>query len=448
MPNNFLGDLSEGIFERLGGLRREQESKDESQKLQTLQLLTSLTDQVEPESKSVLMRHIGDVIGIKGKMKGFWNAFSGMPDRSVEDQLGTKLKEISSGTVGSQTAQKAREGGDLARLFQPMNPTQEANRNNRLQAEQDLQGKMIFRDPRAEKLEDLRTQYGAKFAQQDSVLQERERLLRERGEQQASTSLQNRLTVEKEKADLQSEKDIRKAAILYARGQGRGYLTEADWSKAVKDVSRRTGLDEQLLRGRVGLTGALEEKARTEASTLKAGGGLTPSQDLSKRRFTADQEKELRGLESDVSKSEAAFNDLTPKIQEIEKSLDATAKRFNKTRQDLLSSDAYSITGPMGPIGKIVKDYRELLKQKSAAEAEMNTKRKQMDEFKTKFKGAIPPQKPTGPGPRAGIGTTSGRINIPVLDPMKYEVGGRIKYRGRWHKIMGLSSDSVIAVPE
>src|SRR5262245_28412517 len=169
----FLQNLSSGIFGRLSELQNEQETKDEYRRGEVLHLLAGLADKIEPESLPLLMGHIGDVMKLQGPMKKLWSAFSGMPDRGLEDQLGTKLSEITSGLVGSETARKARAGGDMARLFQPTSPEQQANRERRLGAERDLTGKIIFRDPRQEKIEEIEARYGAQLAQNLRMQQER-----------------------------------------------------------------------------------------------------------------------------------------------------------------------------------------------------------------------------------------------------------------------------------
>src|SRR4026207_836853 len=105
----FLQDLSSGIFGRLGELQTKQNEKDEQRRGEVLSLLAGLSDKVEPESLPILMGHIGDVMKLKGPMKTFWNAFSGMPDRGFEDQIGTKLSETLGSAVGPDTAMNLRE---------------------------------------------------------------------------------------------------------------------------------------------------------------------------------------------------------------------------------------------------------------------------------------------------------------------------------------------------
>jgi hypothetical protein len=149
MNGDFLRDLSEGIFERLRELRQEQEAKDIDQKKQTIGLLASMAERAEPESVPLLMSHLGNVIGVKGKLKGFWNAFSGMPDTSIETQLGTKLNEINSSLTGPETARQARETykQNLLQPYREQGTRPRTVSGLNWMSPPDLQGKIVFRDP-------------------------------------------------------------------------------------------------------------------------------------------------------------------------------------------------------------------------------------------------------------------------------------------------------------
>jgi hypothetical protein len=471
MPN-FLGDLSEGIFERLGGLRREQESKDEQQKLETLRLLTGLTDQIEPESKPLLMRHIGDVIGMRGKMKGFWNAFSGMPDRSIEDQLGTQLKDISQGMVGSETAKKAREGGDLARLFQPMNPTQEANRNKRLEAEQGLQGKMIFRDPRAERLNELEQRYGLQNEFNVAKLGLTQDFQRR---QQEDRQAHDKAMIE-ERANSKAQGDVLKRAYSKAAQRGFREPNTALMAEAADEIATEQGLNRDLLRARIGLAGAQTQQAQANAGYLKESGGLKPSDVMAEKRFDQGQFNTARTLHSEFTKAREQARTFITNNAAKEKALNQTVGmqggKFDPATRSFIMEDP--TLKPSNKAMGMLNDYLKDLEKEGEAKSIMKSRYQQLkqmpdyaevgpDEWgdinikegiapagakRAGGKQAIPPQKPSRPGPKAGLSTSKGQMSIPVIDPMKYEVGGRIKFRGRWHKITGLGVNSVMAIPE
>lgn len=163
----FLQGLSEGIFGRLGELRQEQQLRDDQQKSQVIQMLAGLADRIEPEGLPLLMGHIWDTMGVKkaasGKgLRGFLDAFSGMPNRSVEDQLGTKFKEITDQFVGPASARAARQQHGLPVALRALAGDKTASPDMARRAA-GLEGKMIFRDPRQEKLEEIETRYGAQL---------------------------------------------------------------------------------------------------------------------------------------------------------------------------------------------------------------------------------------------------------------------------------------------
>ena len=273
MNGEFLQGLSSEIFTRLGELRQEQKAKDEDQKLRSVQMLAGLADKVEPDSLPLLLGHVWDTMGIKkqasGKgLRGFLDAFSGTPSRSIEDQLGTKLNEISRQFTGPETARQARAGGDMARLFQPQTPEQQSNQANRLQAERDLQGKLIFRDPRAEKLQDLRETYGLKASQSEAMLQERERLLRERQAENDQRDFQNAWKLGQQRADLKAHGDVLKRASTIAFRNGVKVPTSEHLQQAAEEISREQGLNLNLLKARIGVTEA--RIPLVEAQTKKA----------------------------------------------------------------------------------------------------------------------------------------------------------------------------------
>jgi carbon monoxide dehydrogenase subunit G len=278
MRGDFLRGLSKGILGELNRQRQDQQARDDDMKLQTIQTLAGLADRIEPEGLPMLLGHIWDTMGIKrqagGKgLRGFLDAFSGMPNRSVEDQLGTKLKEITSRMIGPETATRARAGGDMARLFQPTTPEQEANRASRLQAESDLANKIIFRDPRREKLDELEKTYGLKFAQQESLLQQREELIRSRQAEDDRRNFENAWKLRQQAEDLRAERSVNARAYVIARRSGFKVPNADHVTQAAEQIASERGLNVGLLKARIGLTEARTDQAeaQTKVAQVRAG---------------------------------------------------------------------------------------------------------------------------------------------------------------------------------
>lgn len=286
--SNFLADLSSGIFGRMGELRNEQTSRDEKRRGETLNLLAGLADKVEPESLPLLMQHIGDTMKLQGPMKKFWQAFSGMPDRGLEDQLGTKLKGILDTAVGPDKARNVRTGGDLARLFQPQTPEQESNRASRLSAESDLSNRLVFRDPQQDAIEKLKAQYGLQYQNKLNELATREEFMRERQRLNDERDFANRWEMAQMTSTLKARQGIFTEAMKVAQLSGRKYPTDTDYDRAIANISRRDNLNEEVLRERAGYLRAKGE----EAKRTIAAGGLKPS-DVDRRfkMFSTEKDK-------------------------------------------------------------------------------------------------------------------------------------------------------------
>jgi hypothetical protein len=178
MNGDFLRDLSEGIFGRQEELRQEQKAKDAEQRLQTIQLLSSLAPQVEKDSLPLLMGHLADTIGIKGRMRKFWDVFGGSPDKTIEEQLGEKVREISSGMIGPETARQSRETykQELLQPYREAGTRPRVVRDLPYMSPPSLAGKMIFRDPRAEESEEFKQRSGAQLESSLRLQEEKGRL--------------------------------------------------------------------------------------------------------------------------------------------------------------------------------------------------------------------------------------------------------------------------------
>jgi hypothetical protein len=174
----FLSGLSSGIFGRLEELDQRQKAKDSESKLQLVQLLSGLADKVETQSLPLLMKHLGDVMGVKGRLKGFWRAFGGLPDTSIEEQYGTKLREITSGMVGPETARQSRESfkDELLQPYRQLGTRPRRVEDLPYRTPPTLADRLILRDPRREKLEDLETQYEVQLSNNLRLQEEKSKL--------------------------------------------------------------------------------------------------------------------------------------------------------------------------------------------------------------------------------------------------------------------------------
>lgn len=321
---DFLGGLSRGIFNELDVMRKEQEGKDERRRSDVLNLLAGLADKVEPESLPVLLGHMGDVMKLKGPMKKFWSAFSGMPDRGFEDQLGTQLNDIMATATGPTTAANARESYKQ-QLLQPFRAEQTRPRSVTELTRggpPELKGKMVFRDPRREELDKI----NARYEGQEQLLQDR-------------LALTNEFKSREGELKRAHDKDMLNARFELKRGQAQsemaGWLMTTfphkfTYDKAYQEAGRRLlGMDEakvDQIRQRIQLMKSQGNLADVQATQLETG--TRPSDVNAERTFDKAQQAEFRKLQSELSGSQARARSIEPEITALEGELNAWAKRL------------------------------------------------------------------------------------------------------------------------
>ena len=358
---DFLQGLSEGIFERLGEIRKEQESKDELQKKNSIAVLSEAYKNAKPGGQQEILRLMGQVIGVKGKMKGFWNAFSGMPDRTVEDQLGTTMKEFSDKLISPEEATNLRAGGDLARLFQPQTPEQETNRANRLQAEKGLQGRIEFRDQVEDELRKIkaRGEVAEQVAAERAQMQAYYQGLRQEDAQRFQL----------EKAALlegfRGKRKLRDEASQVAMLSGRHEPSQEDWETAAQNMHRRGELTEEALQELIHVRQATTAEKRANIKAGKATQGAERLAIAQRGEVNKIQKAHQEAL-GKMSKAQSDQDSLAAQIEATIKSYAPNAK-FNRATGVIEGADAanaYQI------LGQEVKDYRNKGGEKAAAEKE------------------------------------------------------------------------------
>jgi len=460
----FLQDLSSGIFGRLGELQTKQNEKDEQRRGEVLSLLAGLADKVEPESLPTLMGHIGDVMKLKGPMKKFWNAFSGMPDRGFEDQIGTKLSETLGSAVGPDTAMNLRES-NKQNLLKPFRA--EGTRPRSVEAlnyrqAPELEGKMVLRDPRREELSKI----AARYEGQEQLMQDRLALSNE------FKSRENELKRAHDTEMLNQRFELKRGQ---AQSELAGWLQTTfpdkyDYNSAYQEAGRRllnkkeADLDQVLQKIELmKSTGRLQD---TQANQLEEG--TKPSDVMAERRFDKDQQKEFRTLQSELATSQARSRSIDPQIKNLESKLQGLADRAAPGKGKFIPGvgfqgvDPFIETLPM--VKPVLDEYNNLLKEKESVLTSRKTKYGQLttqfrdyiepslseeDEIKLRqeFGGVSPagaprttPKKaipPTLPGKGGDGGQSSRYFRSP--NPEKYSVGQKFKdANGRLITVIGI----------
>jgi len=470
---DFLKDLSGGIFTRLRELRQEQEGKDTDQKKQTLALLSSLADKVEPESLPLLMGHIGDVVGMKGDLRKFWDAFSGMPDMSVSTRLGSLMKNVSDSYVGPESAKNIRADGDLARLFQPTNPEQEANRQKRITAESDLGGKIVFRDPRQEKIEEIEKRYAA---QTIAALEKQDMANQFRNAQQEDRQRHSKEMAELT-ANLKAESDIKEEAIRLANQRG---LKNPEFfmQEAAKNIAQRQGWSDEVLRARSRYLNARTTESEAMARSMKDNQGLTPSQAIN----IEDRRREAaRNLKGAFDKAMATRAEARKRMEDLGSTIDTAIQKARPGAR--FDPKTGAIVYPPGdPTSKFtgalerslgldekIKEYQKAAAELAGAETQAkghwgNLRTNPYSKYYKAGKEYTEPVEELTPGKSGDMvppslpttGSTlpltpsvaKGGIRIPAREGITLNVGQFVNYGGKAYVITGFDQDgTAIATP-
>lgn len=467
---DFLNDLSGGIFTRLRELRQEQETKDSDQKKQTLSLLASLADKVEPDSLPTLLGHMGDVIGMKGDLRKFWDAFSGMPDRSVADKLGTLTKDIYGKMVGPETARTARQT-NLEELIQPYRqqgtrPRQVAN----LPGPSQLEGKMVLRDPLKEKVSEIE----ARYATQAQAQMERQSMMNQFRAAQQEDRQRNEKDIAEYKANLRAEADINEEARRITRQRGFAEPTSMIWQEAARNVGKRQGWTDEKLRATTDYLRAKTDESRTMSDAMKKSGGLTPSQEVN----TEDRRREAaRSLKTAFDKSMGR----RAEAQKIMSDTMAAIQVKLDTIRGKVDAEFDPATGTIVPKGgdkkaarifevqalgfpELLQTYKKAAAELKGAETEAKgywgnlrtapynkyyTPGKDFTEPVSESMESIGTTTPTAPTPPASVqGTTlplskggAGTIRIPPREGIVLNVGQFVNYAGKPHIVTSIEPD-------
>lgn len=338
--NDFLRGISRGIFGEQERMRQEQLGKDTEKKSQIINLLTSLAPQVEPESLPLLLGHIGDTIGIKGKMRKFWDVFSGQPDLTPEAQMGDLVRKLSSQLTGPETARQARESykGELLQPFRAQGTRPRSVEALPYRTPPSLQDRIVLRDPREEKLEELQTRFQGQLANQQAQTAFKEKLMLDRMTQLENQEQINRKEFADYKANIESEKGILERAKIIARGLGfTGDPPLAIKTQAAVELGREQGWSNDRLQSQIKFLNARALEAQANAQSVKQFGmktGEAGRLDLSRKDFYDDQAKEYSNSLAQVKDSEARLKQIRDGIQKQKEANQARVASGDITQAD------------------------------------------------------------------------------------------------------------------
>lgn len=464
-------DLASEIFGRLRELHQEQEIKDYEKQKNLISLYADMGKQVDPNSIGTYLEGFEKLmfpsnVTPKGfDKKGFMNfvrSFSGMPSDDFGTRLGSEFRELTSKFVGPREARVIGDRANLAKLFQPQTPEQQATSRQYGQGPESLKKKIVFRDPQEEALEKIKTQYGLQYQTKMNELATRENYMRERQRLNDERDFANRWELAQHNSTIKARQGIETEAMKVAQLDGRRYPRDEDYDRAIQNISRRDNLNENVVRQRAGY---LEARTKEAQKTIERG-GLKPT-DIDRRL------KNYQTAQENLIRSEGALKGITEEQSRLINQINTTVNtypgykfRFDPSKGDLIveQTPAKVREGQVEAIkgmaaddaSKLLNDYRELERRKKEEEGKAEGHRKSVEEYKP-YTQPAKPQRPQA-GPRVGLGTARPPGSVMITSATNPDLVREAKTKkpgtsirntkdGKTYRLFSVGEDNVILIP-
>lgn len=331
---DFLQGLSEGIFERLGQVRQEQQSRDDKQIGNVVNMLAGLVDKVE--DPSMLMGHIWDTMGIKkqasGKgLRGFLDAFSGMPNRTVEDQAGTKFKELTDAFMGAKDARDIRLRSNIAQKGIPGlvgAAPQSAYGQKAISDAEGLKRKIVFRDPYDQQLNlaKLRAESSAQLQSDRLTLQNQYSALRQEDQQRHAMDLENLRTENRNSRNVSTLS----SQLFVADPAKYGHDMSLAHQEAAKMLAGKTQAEIDKIIETTKTQKEMQGYYRAQTGALKTG---RPESPLAREKFDEQKYGKARSMYQDYSKADTEMKSQQAEIKRIRDVFDTAARNRNERQK-------------------------------------------------------------------------------------------------------------------
>lgn len=389
MPGGFATGLAQGIFGELSSQRARKEEQNAQEKAQTLKLLTGLLDQTEPESKPLLIRHIGSVMGLKGPQQGIWARLTGADLESDRGALNESLTNILGSIAPSPVKDQIRQTGTTRIPGTPVDlPLPKFGTERVAAPEQRRSDQIYLRDPYQFELEKLQARYSI----QNQALEERMReksgldFKRQLALQDDAQKARQELEGYKEENRIEREFQVRAKRYALLRRNPGGAITEKDQRDAIDDLEAERGLKLDNLRAKTNL-------ARSQSVLAEAAAKIDPTTGLPVGKLPTMQQERTFGLQ--VEKESREKEEKARSVGMRYATARATAKAVGEQLQSAynkISAQGYSYDGATGKLynktsGQEVtptqmgmlserlglKDLTKLAASKSQADSILNT---------------------------------------------------------------------------
>lgn len=398
---DFLQGLSSGIFERLGQVRQEQQDRDDKQIGNVVNMLAGLVDKVE--DPSMLMGHIWDTMGIKkqksGKgLRGFLDAFSGMPNRSVEDQAGTKFRELTDSFMGAKDARDIRLRGNIATKGIPglVNPSAGGPGVDKAKADMaGLKNRIVFRDPYEQQLNlaKMRAEASAQLQSDRLNLQNQYSALRQEDQQRHAMDLENLRTENRNSRNISTLS----GQLFVANPEKYNFDQSLAHQEAAQMLVGKTEAEIQKIIEDYKLKRDMQQYYRAQTTNQKLG---KPESPLQREKFDEQLYGKARAMYQKYGEADTEYNTQDAEAKRIGTILSGYATKRNQRKKNPNDEDMTfdeklgTFIGP-GSLGlnamyeDMIKKYGEAGKKRTAAEGTRKTRGEELQQTHGKYVEAL-----------------------------------------------------------
>jgi len=323
---------------------------------------------------------------LKGKSRGFWDELTGKGRWGGVEAQKEKAGDILSMIAGPGEMAQLRPhevqaqvpgGGEGVVPEWAQDPSM-----TRLMSPDLSKGRIGLKDPKKEKLELLKAQYGLQTDAATRKLEERQELLN----QQADKTREDKQAFELEKQErassLKAEGALRARALVKARAQGRPTANEEDLTSAALEIEAEGGMKKDALLSLIGLRQATTDLKKAETNlTVSPSGEYLGKPMTQGQRQSLDMQQQQQGqrIFDEWSKSRAEAIEAGQQLQNTYNQLMGAGEPlgllYDAQKNSFVRKDGKALSDVDGFMvqryAPLIKQASEFASRKAAAQAQM-----------------------------------------------------------------------------
>lgn len=383
-----FGGLAQGIFGRMREHEDEQRKMDLDERKTALTSLSSLLEHATPETRPTIYKQMSEVMKLKGKHRGVWDMLTGGGRDDYHNQLSTQLDGVFGNVVGPEKYEQLKQQGvqqDMGAAFQANDP--------KVRSSQPLpqDGKIALRDPIAEHLTALKSQYGLQNDRRSQEIELRNRLTGEREAANDERDVVNKLKDREVAANIAAEKKVRALAMTIALKRQSKIPSDEEFAMAAEQIATMDGLNVDKLKAQIGF---LESGSRrNDAQAQNAGSIDKPITPYQAVQIDKDQQAKAGAIYQGWNKAKATINQLDIEHKSVRQQLTQIAQQNNLAYDESVGVFLDKVTGkPVDPDTLPIssKQLRNLLDKMSKLSADKAAAKTEMGGHRSTLEGQFP----------------------------------------------------------